>query len=77
MDNAARVVIFRSCPLGLLVGGTLPAHMTQLLESHAQTSPTVCALHGPPRAGMLLAGPRTAALATSLMGQPAALLPTR
>ena len=76
MDNAARVVIFRPFPLGLLVGGNLPVHMTQLLESHAQTPHTVCAPHGLTLAGMLLAGPRTTALATSLMGQPAALLPT-
>jgi hypothetical protein len=71
LDNAARVTISRGFLLGLLVGNQ-PAHMTQLLESHAKATPTISALHGPTLASMLLAGPQTAALAASLMGQPAA-----
>ena len=71
MDNAACVAISRGFLLGLLVGNQ-PAHMTQLLETHVRATPTISALHGPTLASMLLAGPQAAALAATLMGQPAA-----
>ncbi len=45
LDNSARAAISRAFLLGLLVGGTQPAHVTQLLQAHAKATPNVSALH--------------------------------